>query len=178
MRTESMNNAQAEENVQVNTTTVEGQSYATAFEYLKSLPRNLDKPALESYKRDRTSAIIDCQVAEDFTTSFRSANDSFHIPVSWCLTKDALLKLLGITSYEGYPEVDGVRFYGGLNGDNYLTLIAVSTTPGEGGRSNDLTIADNYPYYDYSDLCPSHCSNTGNLSIAIGPITALKVAIS
>lgn len=152
-------------------------SYPTAFEYLKSLPRNLDRAALESYKRGRTSDIIDCQVAEDFTDSLRGTNGSFYIPVSWSLTKTALLNLLGITSHQGYPEVNGVRFYGGLNGDNYLTLIAVSTTAGTNGN-DDLTLDDDYPYYDYADMCPSHCSTSGNLRVMNGPAVPLQVVIT
>jgi hypothetical protein len=174
MRQETTNNNQPEANMQANDAGT--QTYATAFEYLKSLPRNLDRPALESYKRGRTSDIIDCQVAEDFTDGFRNTSDPFYIPVSWSLTKTALLNLLGITSHQGYAEVSGVRFYGGLNGDNYLTLIAVSTTEGTAGN-DDLTLADDYPYYDYADMCPSHCSTSGNLRVMNGPAVPMQVTI-
>lgn len=162
---------------QANNETKGAPVYETAFEYLKSLPRNLDRPALESYKRDRTSTVIDSAVAEDFTDSLRGATGSFFIPVSWTLTKSALLNLLGITSHQGYPEVNGVRFYGGLNGDNYLTLIAVSTTEGTNGN-DDLTVADDYPYYDYADMCPSHCSTSGNLRVMNGPAAPIEVEIT
>ncbi len=177
MRKETFAGEQPEAMVQENTNQPEGQTYATAFEYLKSLPRNLDRPALESYKRARTSAVIDCQVAEDFTDGLRNTTGEFYIPVSWTLTKTALLNLLGITSHQGYPEVNGVRFYGGLNGDNYLTLIAVSTTEGMNGN-DDLTVAEEYPYYDYADMCPSHCSSSGNLRVMNGPATPIAVSVS
>lgn len=175
MRQETTLNSQSEENVQAATVNADGQPYATAFEYLKSLPRNLDRPVLESYMRDRSS-VIDSQVAEDFTDSFRGSTGTFHIPVSWTLTKSALLNLLGITSHQGYPEVNGIRFYCGLNGDNYLTLIAVSTTNGV-GCNEDLTVADNYPYYDYADMCPSNCSNTGNLRVMGGLAVPVEVSV-
>lgn len=173
---QELNNEQSEMNVPADEAAGNGQQYATAFEYLKSLPRNLDRPVLESYKKGRTSTIIDCEVAEDFTDSFRAASGSFHIPVSWTLTKEALLNLLGITSHVGYPEVNGVRFYGGLNGDNYLTLIAVSTTEGL-DCNDDLTLADEYPYYDYADMCPSNCSSSGNLRVMNGPAAPVMVSI-
>ena len=176
MRQESIINGQPDENIQVINANTEAQPNGAAFEYLKSLPRNHDRAALESYKRGKTSEIIDSEVAADFTDSFRNTTDPFYIPVSWTLTKTALLNLLGITSHQGYPDVNGIRFYGGLNGDNYLTLIAVSTTNGV-GCNEDLTLADNYPYYDYADMCPSNCSNTGNLRIMNGPAAAVQVNI-
>lgn len=137
-------------------------SLETAFEYLKSLPANLDRAAIESYKRGRTSAPIPCEIAESFTTSFRRATSTFTIPVSWTMTKEALINLLGITSYSGHEAVNGVRFYAGVNPDNQMTLIAVSTTAGT-GCNDDLTVADSYPYYDYCDPCPTNCTNVGNL---------------
>lgn len=148
----------------------------SAFDYLKSLPPNLDGPALESYKRGRESQIIDYEVAETFTDSFRGSTGSFMIPVSWTLTKKALLNLLGITGYEGYEEVNGVRFYAGINGDNQLTLVAVSTKAGS-GCNDDLTVDDMYPYYDYADPCPSNCTNRGNLKVQNGLTAMLKVAV-
>lgn len=175
MRQELNNNGQSEAQTLTENAKAEARSYNTAFEYLKSLPRNLDRSALESYKRDRSS-VIDSQIAEDFTGSFRGNTGSFFIPVSWTLEKSALLNLLGITSHEGYQEVSGVRFYCGLNGDNYLTLIAVSTTQGTSGN-DDLTIADDYPYYDYADMCPSHCSTLGNLRVMNGPASPLEVTV-
>lgn len=177
MRKDNMYDGQPEQTVTANNESNEGQSQGSAFEYLKSLPRNLDRPALESYKRDRTSAIIDSQVAEDFTGSFRSIADPFFIPVSWTLTKAALLNLLGITSHQGYPEVNGVRFYAGINDDRQLTLVAVSTKAGP-GCNDDLTVADAYPYYDYADPCPSNCSNTGNLRIQNSLAATLKVVVT
>lgn len=177
MRQEIINNAQPEEIAQVNNSNVDAQPEGSAFDYLRSLPRNHDRAALESYKRGRTSDIIDCEVAEEFTDSFRTTTDPFLIPVSWTLTKTALLNLLGITSHQGYPEVNGIRFYGGLNGDNYLTLIAVSTTDGINGN-DDLTLADDYPYYDYADMCPSHCSTSGSLRVMNGPATAVQVTVT
>ncbi len=134
----------------------------SAFQYLKSLPKNFDRPALESYKRDRTSAPIDYEIAETFTDSFRSSSEPFYIPVSWSMTKSALINLLGITDYEGYGEVNGIRFYAGLNGDHQLTLIAVTTKAGA-GCDDDLTEEESYPYYDYADPCPNSCSSIGNL---------------
>lgn len=146
-----------------------------AFNYLKSLPRNHDRSALDSYKRGRESAIIDDEVAADFTTSFRSATETFTIPMSWNLTKSALINLLGITSHEGFPEVNGVRFYAGINSDNQLTLIAVSTQTGV-GCSDDLTLDDSYPYYDYANPCPHDCSNRGNLKVSGSLAAPLTVA--
>jgi len=148
-----------------------------AFAYLKSLPRNLDRPALASYKRGRESQIIDSEVAETFANSFRGATDPFQIPLSWTLTKSALVNLLGITDYDGYDEVNGVRFYAGINGDNQLTLIAVSTKAGS-GCNDDLTIDDEYPYYDFADPCPNNCSGSGNLRVIGGIPTPLTVAVS
>lgn len=177
MTTEKNDGAQPEQILQANGINAEGLPYASAFEYLKSLPRNLDRPVLESYKRGRTSEIIDCEVAEDFTDSFRNTTSPFFIPVSWTLTKSALLNLLGITSHVGYPEVNGIRFYAGLNGDNYLTLIAVSTKEGT-GCNDDLTLADSYPYYDYADTCPSNCSSLGNLRVQNASPTPIKVVLT
>jgi len=150
----------------------------SAFAFLKSLPPNYNSSVLESYKRDRESQIVDYQIAEDFTDSFRATKantKSFFIPVSWTMTKAALVNLLGITSYDGYDEVNGVRFYAGLNGDNQLTLIAVSTQAGT-GCNDDLTHEDNYPYYDYAQPCPSDCSNRGNLKVPDGLGAMLEVA--
>jgi hypothetical protein len=147
----------------------------SAFAYLKSLPRNLDRPVLDSYKRGKDSAIIDSVVAEDFTTSFRGVTDPFFIPVSWTMSKSSLVNLLGITSYEDYEEVNGVRFYAGINSDNQLTLIAVSTMAGTGCH-DDLTEDEAYPYYDFADPCPVNCSNRGNLKAV--DASSLKVIIT
>lgn len=90
------------------------------------------------------------------------------IPISWSFDKPALIKLLGITSYEHHSAINGIRFYAGVNDDGVMALIAVSTTTGTRTNCtdcrNDLTEADNYPYYDYADPCPTNCSSTGNLS--------------
>ncbi|WP_118952377.1 hypothetical protein [Taibaiella helva] len=147
----------------------------SAFNYLKSLPRNHNRSALDSYKRGRESAIIDDEVAAEFTTNFRSATETFTIPVSWNLTKSALVNLLGITSYDGFGEVNGIRFYAGINTDNQLTLIAVSTQAGD-GCSDDLTLAEKYPYYDYANPCPHDCSNRGNLKVNGGLAAPMTVA--
>ncbi|WP_118973915.1 hypothetical protein [Taibaiella koreensis] len=150
----------------------------TAFEYLKELPRNLDRPAIASFIRGRESDILDYEIAEAFTDTFRNAattSDPFFIPVSWTMTKTALLNLLGVESYKGFEDVNGVRFYAGVNADQQLTLVAVSTKAGL-GCNDDLTINDAYPYYDYADPCPSNCSNSGNLKVKGGLAATLKVA--
>jgi hypothetical protein len=139
-----------------------------AFMYLKSLPPNYDNPVLESYKRGRDSRIIDHEIAEDFTTAFRAPTEPFFIPISWTMTKAALISLLGITDYDGYEEVNGIRFYAGINCDKQLTLVAVSTQEGTGCH-DDLTYEDDYAYYDYAQPCPNDCSNTGNLKVASAP---------
>src|SRR6218665_298264 len=100
MRQENANHAQPENN------TVNANGPSSAYQYLKSLPPNYDSPVLESYKRGKDSAIIDHEIAEDFTTAFRAPAEPFLIPVSWSMTKTALINLLGITSYEGFPEVN------------------------------------------------------------------------
>ncbi len=41
-------------------------------------------------------------------------------------------------------------------------LVAVTTAITENG-TDDLTIDDEYPYYDYANPCPNNCSSTGNL---------------
>ena len=152
-----------------------GNSINDAFQYLKSLPRNFDRPALESYKRNRTSEIIEHEIAEEFTDKFRGTAEPFYIPVSWSMTKGALVNLLGITDYEGFDEVNGIRFYAGVNDDQQLTLIAVSTSAGI-GCDDDLTVEDAYPYYDYADPCPSSCSSRGNLKTATPMQTKVKIA--
>lgn len=125
-----------------------------AFQYLKSLPPY-------NHKGDK-SQIIDENTAQTFTDTFRSTTDAFTIPVSWNMDKAALINLLGITSYEGYSAISGIRFYAGINSNNQLTLIAVTTQDNTDG-TDDLTIDDQYPYYDYANPCPNNCSNTGNL---------------
>lgn len=169
MRQENMLTAQPEGN----NANVRPQS---AFAYLKSLPPNYDNPVLESYKKSKDSQIIDYEIAEDFTSSFRSPTGSFFIPVSWSMTKTALINLLGITDYEGYEEVNGIRFYAGINSDSQLTLVAVTTQAGE-GCSDDLTYEDEYPYYDYARPCPDDCSNRGNLKVQNGPASMLEVEV-
>ncbi len=124
-----------------------------AFDFLKSLT----PPG----QKDRSDVITDSS-AQSFTSEFRSRTTPFTIPISWTMTKDALVNLLGITSYTHYSEVTGVRFYASVNGDDQLTLIAVSTTDGTGCH-DDLTEEDDYPYYDYADPCPNNCSNIGSL---------------
>lgn len=124
-----------------------------AFDFLKSLAPGKQK--------DRSDVITD-NTAQTFTSEFRSRTDPFTIPISWTMTKDALVNLLGITSYTHYPEVTGVRFYASINDEDQLTLIAVSTTDGIGCH-DDLTEDDDYPYYDYADPCPNNCSNIGSL---------------
>src|SRR6478609_1824451 len=110
MRKEENYNEQALENETLSQTGANGDAPAgDAFAYLKSLPPNFDRPALNSYKRGR-NAIIDYEIAETFTDSFRGATEPFDIPVSWSMTKSALLNLLGITGHVGYDEVIGVRF--------------------------------------------------------------------
>lgn len=156
--------------------TQESNTQESAFAYLKSLPPNYDNPVLESYKKGRESDIVDYQIAEDFTGGFRTTTAPFYIPVSWNMTKTALVKLLGITAHEGFDEVNGIRFYAGLNGDNQLTLVAVSTKAGS-GCSDDLTHAESYPYYDYANACPRDCSNRGNLRVE-GIAKPIKVVVS
>jgi hypothetical protein len=173
MRTE--NNYAAQQEANNNASTENQTTPESAFQYLKSLPPNYDNKVLESYKKGRESQIVDYMIAEDFTDGFRGTTTPFSIPVSWNMTKAALIKLLGITSYDGYDEVNGIRFYAGLNGDNQLTLVAVSTQAGT-GCSDDLTVEDSYPYYDYAEPCPTDCSNRGNLRVT-GLATMMKVAI-
>lgn len=155
-----------------------GEQPTSAFEFLKSLPPNYDNPVLESYKKGRESRIVDYKIAEDFTDAFRTPQESgspFFIPVAWTMTKAALVNLLGIKEHSGYEEVNGVRFYAGLNGDNQLTLVAVSTRAGN-GCNDDLTVNDSYPYYDYAEPCPNDCSNRGNLKVQNGLASMLKVS--
>src|SRR5690349_9228712 len=114
MRQENLHNGQPE----TNTSNAQPSS---AFMYLKSLPPNYDNPVLESYKKSKASAVIDHEIAEDFTTSFRAPSEPFFIPVSWTMTKASLINLLGITDYDGFEEVNGIRFYAGINGDKQLT---------------------------------------------------------
>lgn len=159
MRQESDYYNQPAEAAQANDTVTESSS---AFQYLSKLPRNHNRPALDGYKRDRSSQIIDDYVATLYTNKFRSATEPFFIPVSWSMTKAALLNLLGITNYEGYEEVNGIRFYTAINDDNQLTLVAVTTMAGT-GCDDDLTENEAYPYYDYADPCPSSCSSRGSL---------------
>lgn len=140
----------------------ENEDVQSAFQYLSSLPANHNRAALEGYKREKGSNIIDHEVAETFTDSFRGAVQPFTIPVSWTMTKESLMALLGITDYTGYSQVNGVRFYAGINPERQLTLVAVSTMQGT-GCNEDLTINESYPYYDYADPCPNNCSNRGNL---------------
>jgi hypothetical protein len=168
MRQENLHNGQPE----INTSNAQPSG---AFAYLKSLPPNYDNPVLESYKKSKDSAIIDYEIAEDFTNAFRAPTAPFLIPVSWSMTKTALIALLGITDYEGHEDINGIRFYAGLNGDNQLTLVAVTTQAGE-GCSDDLTYEDEYPYYDYARPCPSDCSNRGNLKVS-SAATMLNVAV-
>ena len=170
MRKEGNYNDQSAEN---STTGIETQS---AFQYLKSLPSNIGRPAVDSYRRGRTTAIIDSEVAETFTDNFRGVSAPFFIPVSWSMTKSALINLLGITDYDGHEAVNGIRFYAGLNGDDQLTLIAVSTKAGT-GCDDDLTEEDEYPYYDYADPCPDSCSSIGNLKMATPMQTKVAVVI-
>jgi hypothetical protein len=168
MRQEDLHNGQSESNTS-------NAQPSGAFRYLKALPPNYDSPVLESYKRGRESAVIDHEIAEDFTSAFRTPTDPFYIPVSWTMTKASLINLLGITDYDGFEDINGIRFYAGINGDNQLTLVAVTTQAGE-GCSDDLTYEDDYPYYDYAQPCPNDCSNTGNLKVSSSP-AMLNVAI-
>lgn len=152
-----------------------GTNPGSAFEYLRNLPENLDRAVLKCLPRDRDSRIIESNIAANFTGKFRSTAAPFEIPVSWTMTKTALINLLGITSYVDYSQVNGIRFYAGVNCDNQLTLIAVSTEAGV-GCNEDLTEADNYPYYDFADPCPTNCSNNGNLKAT--DATAITVVVT
>ena len=172
MRQENSNNEANGNTASDNATT---NNTGNAFQYLKALPKNFDRPALKSYMRDKESTIIDHEVAETFTDTFRNSSEAFYIPVSWTMTKSSLINLLGITDHEGHEEVTGVRFYAGLNGDDQLTLVAVSTMEGI-GCSDDLTVDDEYPYYDYADPCPTNCSNRGNLKALSA--ASLKVIVT
>jgi len=178
MRKESIYNEQSVEDNQPNNAPVEtadASSHEAAFRYLKSLPLNHNRPVLDSYKKGKESDIIDDEIAQSFTDTFRGVTGPFYIPVSWTLTKSALINLLGITAHTGMEAVNGVRFYAGINCDDQLTLIAVSTTSGTECH-DDLTVAESYPYYDYADPCPVNCSNTGNLKALSA--ASLKVAIT
>lgn len=125
-----------------------------AFEYLKGLPP-YNHPGGRSEE-------ITPEDAKSFTDTFRSITETFTIPVSWSIDKAALINLLGITSHTGYSAINGIRLYAGVNEENQLTLIAVTTTDTYSG-TDDLTVEDEYPYYDYANPCPNMCSNTGNL---------------
>lgn len=175
MRQEANSNEQTMENGQPLVPGRIGSNPGSAFEYLKGLPANHDREVLKCIPRDRDSRIIDSEIAADFTTTFRTTEAPFYIPVSWTMTKTALINLLGITSYVDYSDVNGIRFYAGVNCNNQLTLIAVSTEAGE-GCNEDLTEADEYPYYDFADPCPTNCSNNGNLKAA--DATAIKVVFT
>lgn len=145
----------------------------TAFQYLKSLPKNLNRVALKNRTRKRGD-IIDDETAQDYTNEFRTRTTAFSIPIAWVLDKDSLVNLLGITSYDDYPEVIGIRFYAGINEANQLTLIAVSTKAGTGCH-DDLTENEEYPYYDYADPCPNNCSNIGSLKVQGGTPNTITV---
>lgn len=139
----------------------------TAMEFLRSLPRKIP-PIGKNALRDREpSRIIESEAALEFVNIFREGTNPIDIPVSWSFDKAALLNLLGITDCEHYEEVNGIRFYAGVNSDGILTLVAVSTTHGTRENCsdcrNDLTEDDEYPYYDYADPCPTNCSDLGNL---------------
>ncbi len=162
MRKEANNNEQTMENEQVPIPGRIGSNPDSAFDYLKRLPANHDRAVLKCVPRDKENRIIDSDIAQNFTEKFRTTDAAFDIPVSWTMTKTALINLLGITSYVDYSDVNGVRFYAGVNCNNQLTLVAVSTEAGD-GCNEDLTEADFYPYYDYADPCPTNCSNNGNL---------------
>jgi hypothetical protein len=133
-----------------------------AFNYLKSLPMN----KIDKSNERMPSLKISSQTAEQFTNEFRNTTDPFKIPISWCFDKEALVKLLGITEYSHFSEVEGIRFYAAIN-NNQMTLVAVSTTKCQTSDcedcQDDLTEDDNYPYYDYADPCPNNCSSVGNL---------------
>lgn len=139
----------------------------SAFNFLKDLPSRFPQERISMQEDERSSEIIEMDVAQSYTDFFRITKDAFSIPVSWSMTKEALVNLLGITSHVGYQAITGVRFYAGINAERQLTLIAVSTEAdaNEPERNNDLTINDQYPYYDFADPCPSHCSNVGNLRL-------------
>ena len=141
---------------QDNQSTIVGDAKEEAFQYLKSLPRRVFK--------DRNQ-VITPEDAEGFTDTFRGTADPFTIPISWNMDKAALISLLGITSYSGYQAISGIRLYAGINDNNQLTLIAVTTTDANNG-SDDLTIDDEYPYFDYAYPCPNLCSTTGNLKVS------------
>lgn len=172
MRQEAHQNEQETLTQSANGNTAD-QQLREAFQYLKSLPDNNGHPVLESYRRGRNLIIAD-EVAETFTDSFRSASEPFYIPVSWSMSKASLVNLLGITSYTGHAIVNGVRFYAGLNDDNQLTLIAVSTQIGT-GCDDDLTIAESYPYYDYASPCPNMCSAQGSLRSLTPVLTKVEI---
>ncbi len=172
MRQEAIQNVQEFPAQTANESSAEQQLH-DAFQFLKSLPDNNGHPVLESYRRGRNMIIAD-EVAETFTDNFRSVAGPFYIPVSWAMSKAALVNLLGITSYTGHAIVNGVRFYAGLNGDNQLTLIAVSTKIGA-GCDDDLTIAEAYPYYDYANPCPNACAGTGGLRSVTPVFTKVEV---
>ena len=143
-------------------------NFNNAFEFLKSLkPYSHRFSSNEPIERKPSEKIFSNHAAS-YTNRFRGEIDNeFVIPISWCFDKEALINLLGITSYEHFPEVNGVRFYAGVNNDNQLTLIAVSTKAGSNPTcsdcNDDLTEEEEYPYYDYADPCPNNCSSTGNL---------------
>ncbi|MCW3126047.1 MAG: hypothetical protein JWO03_1705 [Bacteroidetes bacterium] len=174
------------ENTQASSTSEPGgemqsRAYDSAFEYLKSLPPYQHRFCKEGYTEKKPSEVITPALAIEYTTRFRSMGDNeVTVPISWSFDKAALLNLLGITSYEDYSEVNGVRFYTGINEDGQLTIIAVSTTAGSDPEcedcSDDLTVDDEYPYYDYADPCPNNCSNTGNLKSTSSAFVTLQIA--
>ena len=142
---------------QIDQSTVISDAKLEAFKFLKALPPY-------KHKGDR-SMVIDATTAQGFTDKFRGTTDVFTIPVSWNIDKQALINLLGITSCEGQEAISGIRLYAGINDNNQLTLVAV-TTEDANNATNDLTIDDQYPYYDYANPCPNNCSSTGNLKAA------------
>lgn len=141
----------------MNQTALEPSTKEAAFEYLRTLPPY-------QHEGDRTQ-VIGSNTASGYTGTFRTTTDNFTIPISWNIEKGALINLLGITSYNGYNAINGIRLYAGINDDNQLTLIAVTTTDCNSG-TDDLTVDDNYPYYDYANPCPNNCSSTGNLKVS------------
>jgi len=130
-----------------------------AFQYLKSLTPSL-------HIGDKASR-IQADAAQAYTDTFRVTTDPFVVPVSWTIDKATLVNLLGITAYEHYSVISGIRLYAGINDNNQLTLIAVATTNENADANDDLTVNDEYPYYDYANPCPNNCSNSGNLKTDI-----------
>jgi hypothetical protein len=110
----------------------------------------------KSYPNDKSlfsAPVPDIASMNNLTNSFTNLppNADIHIPISWLFDKEHMQRIINNTD-------SCVKFYAGVNDMGSLVILAVPTMAD--GFDKVFDEEDKSLVYDFSDFCPSNCSNS------------------